>query len=48
MNWLLLAVVLTLAFFIVRGYRRGLLRMIYSMVAWIVMFVLVSWAAPYG
>ena len=47
MNWLLLAVVLTLAFFIVRGYRRGLLRMIYSMVAWIVMFVLVSWAAPY-
>lgn len=47
MNWLLFAVVLTLAFFIVRGYRRGLLRMIYSMVAWIVMFVLVSWAAPY-
>lgn len=47
MNWLLIIVISVLAFSMLRGYRRGLLRMLYSLVSWIVMFFLVSQATPY-
>lgn len=47
MNWLLILVALVLALNILNGYRRGFLRMVYSMVSWIVIFVFVTWAAPY-
>ena len=47
MNWLLIIVVLILAFSMIRGYKKGFLRMLYAMVSWIVMFFLVSWATPY-
>ena len=47
MNWLLIIVVLVLAFSTVNGYRKGFLRMLYSAVAWLVVFAFVSWATPY-
>lgn len=47
MNWLLIIVVLVLALSILNGYRKGFLKIIYSMVSWIVMLVLVTWLTPY-
>lgn len=47
MNWLLIIVVLVLAFCIVNGYRKGFLRMLYSALAWLLAFAFVSWATPY-
>lgn len=47
MNWLLIIVVLVLAFGVIRGYQRGFLRMMYAMVSWVIMLVLVTWATPY-
>ena len=47
MNWLLIIVVLLLALCVVNGYRKGFLRMMYSMVSWVIMFALVTWATPY-
>ena len=47
MNWLLIIIVLLLALCVVNGYRKGFLRMMYSMVSWVIMFVLVTWATPY-
>ena len=37
MNWLLIAVICIIAWNVVRGYTRGVLRMVYSLAAWIVM-----------
>lgn len=47
MNWLLIIVILVLAANIVWGFSRGFLRVIYSMLAWIVIMVFVTWATPY-
>lgn len=47
MNWLLMIVVLVLALYTINGYRKGLLRILYSMVSWVVMLVFVTWATPY-
>lgn len=47
MNWLLVAVALILIFCIYRGYRKGLLRMVYSMVSWVIMLAIVSVGTPY-
>lgn len=47
MNWVLIMVVLLIAWNVVRGYSHGILRMIYSLAAWIVMLVIVSWATPH-
>lgn len=47
MNWVLIFVLLILAGCIVSGYRKGLLRMAYSLVSWIIVLIAVSWAAPY-
>ena len=47
MNWLLIIIVLLLALCVVNGYRKGFLRMMYSMVSWVIMFALVTWATPY-
>lgn len=47
MNWLLIVVVLLLAGNIAWGIYRGLLRVVYSMVAWIVILVFVTWATPH-
>ena len=47
MNWLLIAVICIIAWNVVRGYTRGVLRMIYSLAAWIVMLAASTVAAPY-
>ena len=47
MNWLLLVVILIMAWSIVRGYTKGFLRIIYSLVAWIVVVFLAAAATPY-
>lgn len=47
MNWLLLLVLLVLILCIAQGYRRGLLRIIYSLVSWVIIFVFVTCAKPY-
>lgn len=47
MNWILILVLVVLAISIIEGYRKGLLRIIYSLVSWIIVFVFVSWATPY-
>ena len=47
MNWLMIIVVTFLALCILNGYRKGFLRMMYSMVSWIIMIVFVAWATPY-
>lgn len=47
MNWLLIIVILVLAANIVWGFSKGFLRVVYSMLAWIVILVFVTWATPY-
>lgn len=47
MNWLSVIVLTVIVLSILRGYQRGLLRMVYSMVSWIVVLALVAWATPY-
>ena len=47
MNWLLIVVVILWAFYIVRGYKKGMLKMLYSLVSWIVILILVTMATPY-
>ena len=47
MNWLLIAVILVMAWKMVGGYRKGFLRVAYSLVEWILVFVFVTWASPY-
>lgn len=47
MNWLLIAVVCIIAWNVVRGYNRGLLRIVYSLAAWVAMLGASMFAAPY-
>lgn len=47
MNWLLILVICIIAWNVVRGYSRGLLRIVYSLVSWIVVIGASSFAAPY-
>lgn len=47
MNWLLLVIVAILAGNIVWGYKKGFLRVAYSLVEWILVLVFVIWASPH-
>lgn len=47
MNWLLVVVLAVIALCIMNGYHKGFLRMVYSLVSWIVVLVFVTWATPY-
>lgn len=47
MNWLVIVVLLVIAFGILHGYHRGLLRMVYSAISWIIALVFVAWTTPY-
>ncbi len=47
MNWTLILVILIFLVCIVRGWRRGLLRLLFSLVSWIVLIFLVSFVTPY-
>ena len=47
MNWLLIVVICIIAWNAVRGYTRGLLRVVYSLAACILMLTVSTMAAPY-
>lgn len=47
MNWVLIIVLLTLAFGVLHGYHKGFLRIAYSLVAWLLALAFVSWMTPY-
>lgn len=47
MNWVLILVLLIVLYNILRGYRKGFLRIMYSLVSWIVMLIFVIWSKPY-
>ena len=47
MNWVLIVVMLLLIWEMMRGYRRGLLRTIYSLVSWVIVLVIVTLATPH-
>lgn len=47
MNWVLIIVLLVLLLFIIRGYQKGLLRVVYSLVSWIIVLALVTWSTPF-
>lgn len=47
MNWVLIIVLLTLGLCVIHGYCRGFLRIVYSLVAWLLALVFVSWSTPY-
>lgn len=48
MNWLLIIVLLFLAWNIVAGYQKGFLRVVYYLVEWILIMAFVTWATPYA
>ncbi|MCM1284478.1 MAG: CvpA family protein [Muribaculaceae bacterium] len=47
MNWLLAGVILIMAWNIVWGFSKGFLRVVYSMVAWVLILVFVTIATPW-
>lgn len=47
MNWILILVLLVLVLSIMNGYRRGFLRIVYSLVSWVIVLVFVTWSSPY-
>lgn len=47
MNWLLCVVGIIILFFAIRGWNRGLLRILYSLISVILLIGLISYATPY-
>ena len=47
MNWLLIIVILIIAWNIAIGYNRGFLRIIYSLLAWVLVVGISTAATPY-
>ncbi len=47
MNWVLMLVLLVLACCAIYGYTKGFLRIVFSLVAWVIVLVFVSWATPH-
>ena len=47
MSWLLIVVAAVFAGFMIWGYKKGFLRVAYSLVAWLICILLVSWASPH-
>lgn len=47
MNLLFIIVVCLLAWNLVWGYQKGLMLAVYSLVAWVIVFVIVAWATPF-
>jgi uncharacterized membrane protein required for colicin V production len=47
MNWLLILVILVISANIVIGYRKGFLRVAYSLVEWRLILIFINWASPY-
>lgn len=47
MNWLLVVVLVILAGYTIKGYRRGLLRVLFSVASLLITVLFVAWATPY-
>lgn len=47
MNWVLIAVIVILAGYTLTGYAKGFLKIVYSLISWIVMLVIVIFATPH-
>lgn len=47
MNWVLIIVLFVLAVSAILGYYKGVLRIAYSLAAWVIVLVFVAWAAPH-
>lgn len=47
MNWVLIIVLFVLAVSAILGYYKGVLRIAYSLAAWVIVLVFVTWAAPH-
>lgn len=47
MNWVLIAVLIILAVSAIAGYCKGMLRIVYSMIAWIIVLAFVVWSIPH-
>ena len=47
MNWLLAGVLFVLIFCSIKGYRKGLLRVAFSLVSFFLSLAFVMWATPY-
>lgn len=47
MNWLVIVILLVLIAYTVQGYRRGMLRVLYSLFGLIVTILFVAWTTPY-
>ena len=46
MNWLLIVVIVILAWNLIRGYRHGALRMVFSLVSWILAIMVATYMTP--
>ena len=47
MNWVLILVIAILAGYTLTGYAKGFLKIVYSLISWIVILVFVTIATPY-
>lgn len=47
MNWVLISVIVIIVGNIIAGHHRGFLRMVYSLVSWIIVMAFVLYATPY-
>lgn len=47
MNWVLILVIVVLAGYTIAGYTKGFLKIVYSLISWLLMMVFVIGATPY-
>lgn len=47
MNWVLIAVIIILAGYTLVGYTKGFLKIVYSLISWLVMLIFVIFVTPY-
>ena len=47
MNWVLIVVLLIMVLSVVRGYRKGFLHIVYSLIAWLIALLFVTWTMPH-
>ncbi|MCC8028421.1 MAG: CvpA family protein [Lachnospiraceae bacterium] len=47
MNWLMIVILIIFLIFVIRGWRRGLLKMLFSVISIVILIALVAWATPH-
>lgn len=47
MNWVSILVLLIMVVSIIRGYRKGFLHVVYSLIAWVIALLFVIWTMPH-